>query len=104
MVPTEDVETDLSQYYAQRSVESIILLKVDTARADDIADALAKFQEIEHAYLVTGEDDIVLKARFETYRQLKDFIIKTVGPLPGILDTKTMMVVTTYKEAGKHLE
>src|ERR1051326_5939527 len=92
-------ERDLSQYYAQRNVEAIILLKVDTQRADDIAMALAKFPEVEHAYLVTGEDDIVVKAQFRSYRELKDFIIKTLAPLKGIEDTKTMMVVTTYKEA-----
>ncbi|HVL48389.1 MAG TPA: Lrp/AsnC ligand binding domain-containing protein [Candidatus Thermoplasmatota archaeon] len=99
-----DVEKDLSQYYAQRNVEAVILLKVDTARADDIALALAKFSEIEHAYLVTGEDDIILKARFRSYRELKDFIIKSIGPLDGVEDTKTMMVVTTYKESGKVVE
>lgn len=104
MSPPQDVEKDLSQYYAQRTVEAIILLKVDTARADDIAHALAKFQEIQHSYLVTGEDDIILKAQFRTYRELKDFIIKSIGPLPGVEDTKTMMVVTTYKENGRVME
>ena len=104
MSPPDAVEKDLSQYYAQRAVEAIILLKVDTARADDIALALSKFEEIQHSYLVTGEDDIILKAQFRTYRELKDFIIKSIGPLPGIEDTKTMMVVTTYKENGVSLE
>ncbi|HLE96383.1 MAG TPA: Lrp/AsnC ligand binding domain-containing protein [Candidatus Thermoplasmatota archaeon] len=93
-------EKDLSQYYAQRAVEAVILLKVDTARADDIAIALTKFPQIQHAYLVTGEDDIILKASFTSYRDLKDFIIKSLAPLPGLEDTKTMMVVTTYKENG----
>ncbi|HWG90352.1 MAG TPA: Lrp/AsnC ligand binding domain-containing protein [Candidatus Thermoplasmatota archaeon] len=96
-----ETETDLAQYYATRNVEAIILLKVETAKADDIADSLGKFKEIQHAYLVTGEDDIVLKARFGSYRELKDFIIRAIGPLPGVEDTKTMMVVTTYKENGR---
>ncbi len=97
-------EQDLSRYYAQRNVEAIILLKVDTQRADDIANALNKFDEIQHSYLVTGEDDIVIKASFASYKDLKNFIIKTLAPLEGIVDTKTMMVVTTYKENGKLLE
>ena len=100
-----DKERDLSQYYAeQRTVEAIILLKVDTAQADDIANKLASFPQIQHAYLVTGEDDIILKAAFRTYRELKDFIIKSLAPLPGLEDTKTMMVVTTYKEGGQKVE
>jgi DNA-binding Lrp family transcriptional regulator len=97
-------EPDLSQYYAQRNVEAIILLKVDTQRADDIANALNKFPEIHHSYLVTGEDDIVIKASFQSYKDLKNFIIKTLAPLEGIVDTKTMMVVTTYKENGKMID
>lgn len=95
---------ELSSYYSQRDVEAIILLKVDTQRADDIAHALSKFEQIRHAYLVTGEDDIVIKASFGSYRELKDFIIKALAPLEGVEDTKTMMVVTTYKESGKVLE
>ncbi|MGQ0537158.1 MAG: Lrp/AsnC family transcriptional regulator [Methanobacteriota archaeon] len=85
------------------NVEAIILLKVDTQKADEIADKLAKFAQIQHAYLVTGEDDLVVKTAFKTYRELKDFIIKRLAPLEGIQDTKTMMVVTTYKENGKVL-
>ena len=100
----DGVDQDLSQYYAQRNVEAIILLKVDTQRADDIANRLTKLNEIRHAYLVTGEDDIVIKAQFGSYKDLKNFIIKTLAPLEGIVDTKTMMVVTTYKENGKILE
>lgn len=103
-VTPDGQEQDLSQYYAQRNVEAIILLKVDTQRADDIANALNSFKQIHHSYLVTGEDDIVVKAQFESYRDLKNFIIKTLAPLEGIVDTKTMMVVTTYKENGKMLE
>ncbi len=101
---TETTDQDLSSYYAQRNVEAIILLKVDTQRADDIANTLNKYGEIQHSYLVTGEDDIVIKAAFSSYKDLKNFIIKTLAPLQGIIDTKTMMVVTTYKENGKHLE
>lgn len=100
MSPSE-ADRDLSQYYAQRNVEAIIMLKVDTARADDIANALVKFPEVQHSYLVTGEDDIVVKAEFRTYRELKDFLIRSLSTLPGVEDTKTMMIVTTYKEAGK---
>jgi len=97
-------EQDLSQYYAQRNVEAIILLKVDTQRADEIAHTLTRLPEIRHAYLVTGEDDIVIKAQFASYKDLKNFIIKTLAPLEGIIDTKTMMIVTTYKENGKIVE
>ena len=94
-------ERDISQFYGERNVEAMILLKVDTQKADAIAEKLTELKQVQHAYLVTGEDDIVVKTVFQTYKELKDFIIKTLGPLDGIEDTKTMMIVTTYKENGK---
>lgn len=97
-------ESDTSKFYRERAVEALILLKVDTAKADTIAERLAKFKEIQHAYLVTGEDDIVIKTAFNSYRELKDFIVKSLGPIDGLEDTKTMMVVTTYKENGLRVE
>jgi DNA-binding Lrp family transcriptional regulator len=96
-----DREREMSQFYGERTVEAVILLKVDTQKADQIAEKLMELKQVQHAYLVTGEDDIVVKTVFQTYKELKDFIIKTLGPLDGIEDTKTMMIVTTYKEGGK---
>jgi DNA-binding Lrp family transcriptional regulator len=101
---SRSIENDLSSYYAKRDVEALIMLKVDTQRADDIAHKLSSFDQVRHAYLVTGEDDIIVKAHFGSYRELKDFIVKSLGPLEGVEDTKTMMVVTTYKENGKRVE
>ncbi len=98
---SNDIEEDLSQYYAERNVEALILVKVDTQKADDIAATLAGFDVIQHAYLVTGEDDIALKSVFATYGDLKEFILTRLAPLQGVEDTKTMMVVTTYKENGE---
>ena len=95
-------EQDLSRATRERGVEAIILLKVETAKADEIGAALSTFKQIQHVWLVTGEDDLVLKARFGTYNELKDFIVKALAPLEGVEDTKTMMVVSTYKENGHH--
>ncbi|MCA1813216.1 MAG: Lrp/AsnC ligand binding domain-containing protein [Halobacteriales archaeon] len=98
---TPDREREINQFYGERNVEAVILLKVDTQKADAIAEKLTELKPVQHAYLVTGEDDIVVKTVFQTYKELKDFIIKVLGPLDGIEDTKTMMIVTTYKENGK---
>lgn len=97
---SEEVERDLSEARGDRGVEAIILLKVDTQRADDIASVLSEFDVVDHAYLVTGEDDIALKGRFGDYASLKEFILRRLAPLEGVEDTKTMMIVTTYKENG----
>ena len=98
------VDEEMAAQRGDAGVEAIILLKVDTAHVDDIGSALSNFDQIEHLYLVTGEDDLVLKTRFPSYRDLKNFIVKALAPLEGVEDTKTMMVVSAYKENRQVLE
>jgi DNA-binding Lrp family transcriptional regulator len=101
---TELEEEVAAQRGDDEGVEAVILLKVDTESVDDIGTTLATFDQIEHVYLVTGEDDLVLKSTFPEYKELKDFIVKALAPLEGVEDTKTMMIVSTYKEDGVVLE
>jgi Lrp/AsnC family leucine-responsive transcriptional regulator len=46
----------------------------------------------------------VTKARFNTYKELKEFVVGALGKLGGVKETKTLMVVTTYKERGSKKE
>jgi DNA-binding Lrp family transcriptional regulator len=90
----------MSDYYGEDQVAAIITVKADTKEAENIALAVAKFELIEDVFLVTGDTDIIVKARFENYAGLKEFVLKSLAPIKGIKDTKTLMVVTTYKERG----
>jgi DNA-binding Lrp family transcriptional regulator len=81
-------------------VAAIITLKVDTKEADRIAVQVAKFDVVQDVFLVTGDTDIIAKARFPNYKGLKEFVLKSLAPINGVKDTKTLMVVTTYKESG----
>lgn len=96
-----EMEEVMTSYYGKDQVSAIISLKVDTKEADRIASEIAKFDVIEDLFLVTGDTDIIAKARFEDYRGLKDFVVSQMAPIPGIKDTKTLMVVTVYKERGE---
>jgi len=100
MMPTQEMEEVVVQYYGEEQVTAIIGIKVDTKEADRIAHSVAEFDVIQDVFLVTGDMDIMAKARFPNYRGLKDFVLTHLAPIPGIKDTKTLMVVTTYKEAG----
>lgn len=90
----------MSDYYGEDQVAAIITIKADTKEAEKIATKVAKFDLIEDVFLVTGDTDIIAKARFENYAGLKDFVLKSLAPINGIKDTRTLMVVTTYKERG----
>ncbi|MCU0852583.1 MAG: Lrp/AsnC ligand binding domain-containing protein [Thermoplasmata archaeon] len=75
--------------------------KIDTKGSDQVAQKIANFEHIEDVFLVTGDTDIIAKARFPSYAALKKFIVDDVADIDGVKETKTFMVVTTFKERGK---
>jgi DNA-binding Lrp family transcriptional regulator len=93
----EDVVTS---YYGEEPVTAIITLKVDTKEVDNIAMRVSEHPSVDDAVLVTGDTDIILKATFGKYSDLKRFVVNSVGKINGVKETSTWMVVTTYKEAG----
>jgi len=97
---TGDMEQALTALYGEDQVAAVITLKVDTKEADRIATEISKFDVIQDVFLVTGDTDIVAKARFANYKGLKEFVLTNLAPIGGVKDTKTLMVVTTYKEGG----
>lgn len=103
MEKDEDYDKMLSKYYGEDQVLALIMLKIDTKEADNIAKKVAKFDIVEELYIVTGDVDIVMKARFDNYKSLKSFVLDALAPVRGIKETKTMMVVTLYKEGGQLL-
>jgi len=93
-----EYETVISNYYGDDQVTAIIHLKVDTKDADKIAEQISGSLVVEDLFLVTGDTDIVAKVKVQTYNQLKRFIVDDLSKIDGIKDTKTLMVVTTFKE------
>ena len=94
----EDVVTS---YYGEEPVTAIITLKVDTKEVDNIAMRISEHPAVDDAFLVTGDTDIILKATFGKYSDLKQFVVTAVGGIHGVKETATWMVVTTYKEDGR---
>lgn len=95
-----DYERVVSSFYGEDEVTAIITLKIDTKEADSIATKVSRQECIEDVFLVTGDTDIVAKAKFRNYAALKKFIIETLAAIDGVKDTKTLMVVSTFKERG----
>ena len=87
-----------SYYQDQQQVKALITLKVDTKFADEIAAKVATYDPTEDVFLVTGDIDIIVKSSFNTYNDLKKFLVNKLGEIKGVKETKTLMVVTTFKE------
>ncbi len=103
MAPDEEKPTKdkiLADYYGSEKVTALIALKVDTQNVAALAANISKYDDVEDVFLVTGDIDIIAKAHFKNYESCNDFVLKTVRSFEGVKDTKTLMVVTTYKERG----
>ena len=94
----------MTAYYDRQIVTALIGVKVDTKNIENFAKEAVEFNNVEDVFLVTGEYDIIVKVKFPTYGELKDFIISKLSKLDGVLKTETMMVVNTYKERGIKFE
>jgi len=89
-----------SYFKEDSSVKTLIHINVDTKFADTIAQKIAEFKETSDVLLVTGDIDIVVNAHFDNYAELKNFILKEISNIKGIKETKTFLVVSSYKSAG----
>jgi DNA-binding Lrp family transcriptional regulator len=90
----------MTKYYGEECVTAMVLLKVESRELDNTANELIKLKNVEDIFLVTGDTDIIFKAKFGNYGELKEFVHK-LADIPGLKESKTLLVVTTYKENGK---
>jgi Lrp/AsnC family leucine-responsive transcriptional regulator len=95
------VESAFTKVWGDEHVVALIALKVETSEADSVASEVSKFGEVEDVFLVTGDTDIFLKVRFPHYEELKEFVLHRLPGVKGIRETKTLLVVTAYKEGGE---
>ena len=96
-----EIDTVMSSYFGEEQVTAIINLRVNTKDADVIAEKVSKYSLVEDVFLVTGDTDIMIKTKFHNYNQLKRFLVDEISNIDGVKDTKTLMVVTTFKERGE---
>jgi DNA-binding Lrp family transcriptional regulator len=97
----KEYEEVISSYYGDDQVAALVTFKIDTKGSDQVAQKIASFPHIEDVFLVTGDTDIIAKARFPNYAALKKFIVDDVADIDGVKETRTFMVVTTFKERGQ---
>jgi DNA-binding Lrp family transcriptional regulator len=79
----DEHEQTISKYYGS-DVLVMMSLKIDTSKAEQISSALAGIEAIEEIYLVTGDIDIIAKARFKDYSDMRDLIIHQIGSIAGV--------------------
>jgi Lrp/AsnC family leucine-responsive transcriptional regulator len=95
-------------YTAQVNAEAIgchltAFIAVSLEHNSDRAAFLQKVQslpEIQECHHVTGDDDYWLKVRCQNTKDLERLITDELKTLPGILKTRTTIVLSTAKESS----
>lgn len=94
-------DSRLSSYNGDEEATAIITLKVESKDADAVCENVSLLEPAMDVFLVTGDTNIVVKAKFRNYTQLKRFLVEELSAVNGVKDTETLMVAATFKERGE---
>jgi DNA-binding Lrp family transcriptional regulator len=97
---SEDIEGSLVKYYDGKAVNAIVGIKSEMDKVDSLSKTLAGNPSIRDVFIVTGDFDIIIKVRFPEFWNLHEFLVDELIKLPGVRETKTMMVLSTLKDSG----
>lgn len=67
---------------------------------EEIAGIIAKFDEVESVYLMSGTCDIALTVTGKSFKDVAMFVAHRLAPLESVQSTSTSFVLRTYKELG----
>ncbi len=66
-----------------------------------VGDQLAEIPEVQEVHFVAGEDCYLVKMRVSDMVELGRVLREKISPLAGVLSTRTMPVLTTFKETSR---
>jgi len=71
--------------------------QVDIARINEVAETLARFEEVGYVGCSTGDQDVSVQAYFESTAKMFEFLTEKLAKLPGIRHTNTAVVPRVVK-------
>tara|TARA_Y100000310_G_scaffold336668_2_gene421836 strand:+ start:143 stop:580 length:438 start_codon:yes stop_codon:yes gene_type:complete len=63
---------------------------------ENICRTILKFEEVESVYMVTGEDDLIVKIRVADVNELHDFIMTKLRQVDGVASSSTIIVLRVF--------
>ncbi len=63
-----------------------------------MADRLTEYPQISYIALATGDTDIIISVRAKEIDELYEFVIETIGKIPGVRHTKTFPLPLNLKD------
>lgn len=119
-VPQEDLDKELDQLKKERvflgwrpvlhpdtwesqRVKAVIEVKISPERGggfDRLSNRIARFDEVESCYLMSGGYDLLVIARGKTLHDIARFVSERLSTIQGVLSTATHFMLRAYKEQG----
>lgn len=74
-----------------------VMIKTDLGRTNEVGDAIVnRGGEAVEVYSITGEYDLLVKARFREIDQVAAFVHEQLHPMPGVRETHTVVSFQRY--------
>lgn len=88
-------------------VRAVIEVKISPEREggfDRIAERIAKFDQVESCYLMSGSYDLLVRVRAAGLQAIASFVFEKLAPIEGVQATATHFMLKPYKESGHLIE
>ena len=67
---------------------------------DRLAERIAKYDEVNSCYLMSGGYDLLVVVEGETLREVASFVSEKLATIQGVISTATHFMLKPYKEQG----
>ena len=101
-IPVLNPEAD-----AEMTVRGVIEVKITPEREggfNRLAQRIARFDEVESCYLMSGSYDLLVVVRQSTLHKVASFVSERLSTIEGIVSTATHFMLRAYKEQGFLIE
>ncbi len=88
---------------AAAAVRAVIEVKITPERGggfNRFADRIARFDEVESCYLMSGGYDLLVFVRGSSLQKVAGFVSEKLSTIEGVLSTSTHFMLRCYKEQG----
>lgn len=76
---------------------AMVGVSVQGGKTDAVADEIAVFPEVSYLLMASGEFDLFVEVYCKNRQQFVSFLNDKLQQVPGVLRTRTFMVLKTYK-------
>ena len=92
-----------SEKIAENSVTAVVEVRITPERDggfDRLASRIAKFEEVQGCYLMSGGYDLLVVVEGRTLQNIASFIAEKLSTIKGVISTATHFRLKAYKENG----